>query len=195
MLILMNASKAEMAAAHARYLRGVADTHVRLRSHLRDTGGPEADGTLGSLKDIGYWFMEHLNDKASSFPEGWLPAWWGDTPTADSSKDATCPLTRQQLNLIDEVHVYIAEVLLREVPGSEWVIYRGHKRDWRYGTTVLRLKGERHTFPLSLVYGVALHMVQGNTKVLWPDVFFDVVTREISATDAGRTTEPGKQTC
>lgn len=86
-------------------LRGVAEAHVRLRSHLRDTGGPEADCTLGSLKDIGYWFMEHLNDKASSFPEGWLPAWWGDTPTADSSKDATCPLTRQQLNLIDEVHV------------------------------------------------------------------------------------------
>ncbi|WP_179691768.1 hypothetical protein [Salinibacterium xinjiangense] len=42
MLNMMNASKAEIAAADVAYRNGVVDGQARLRAHLRDTGGPKS---------------------------------------------------------------------------------------------------------------------------------------------------------
>ena len=118
MLNLMNASKAEIAAADAAYRMGIVDEQARLRAHLHDTGGSEVDGQLGSLPALGAWFLRHIEAEPDSAVEERVPAWWDpDRPFADSGSEETGPFTGQQIRLIDEVHAYVADVLLIEICG------------------------------------------------------------------------------
>ena len=160
MLNLMNASKAEIAAADAAYRVGVVHGQARLRDHLRDTGGPEVDGRLESLAALGAWFLQHIEAKPDSAAEEWIPAWWDpNAPLADSGSEHPGPFTGQQLRLIDEVHAYVAEVILNEILGAEWTIYKWGKRDVRNGKTVLKLTGRLQAYPQSVVYGAAIDVV------------------------------------
>ena len=160
MLNLMNASKAEIAAADAAYRIGVVDGQNRVRTHLRDTGGPEADGKLASLAGIGSWFLQHIQDVDDRSVLDGVPAWWDPTsPLAGSGVEGDGPFTGQQLRLIDEVQAYVAEVLLNEIPGAEWTIYQGGKREMRNGKTVLKLRGRLQAYPQTIVYSAALQLV------------------------------------
>lgn len=183
MLTLMYASKEEITRAHHVYLNGIDDAQGRLREHLRETGGPEADGSLESLRGIGAWFLDHLPETAEPASTSWLPAWWNpQSPPAGDGVDTHSPVTRQQLRLIDEVHAYVAEVVMSHVPAAHWVVYKGCKKDVRNGDTVIQLDKKRQFYSLSLVYKAALNVVLLDNFVR-PTIFYDVVRRDIS--DAG----------
>jgi hypothetical protein len=51
------------------------------------------------------------------------------------------PFTSSQLALLDEVKAYLGEVLTTAIPGAHWVIYKGHKQDFRNGLIMLGGKG------------------------------------------------------
>lgn len=173
MLILKEASKAEMQAAHEAYLLGIEEARNRIREHLRESGGPQADGRLESLRGIGAWFLKTLFAGPGAPADDRLPSWWDpEKPLAGSGAPAAAPITAQQLLLIDEVHAYVSEVLMNAIPHAEWVIYTAEKREWRYGQTVLRIAKKKYSFPLSLVYGIALHVVAEGTSVS-ADVLLD----------------------
>ena len=183
MLILMYASKEEIARAHHAYLDGIGDAQGRIREHLRETGGPEADASIESLRGIGSWFLEHLPETAEPMPTSWIPAWWNPLvlPAGDGV-ETHAPVTRQQLRLIDEVQAYVAEVVLGHVPGAHWVVYKGRRKDIRHGTTVIQLDKRRQFYPRSLVYKAALTGVL-LAKPVEAALFYDVVRQYIS--DAG----------
>ena len=183
MLTLMHASKEEITRAHHAYLNGISDAQGRIREHLWETGGPEADGSIESLRGIGQWFLAHLPETAEPLATSWILAWWDpQSPPAGDGVDTHAPFTRQQLRLIDEVHAYVAEVVMTHVPGAEWVVYKGCKKDVRNGDTVIQLNKRRQFYPLSLVYKAALNEVLLD-KPVEAALFYDVVRQYISDAD------------
>jgi hypothetical protein len=183
MLSLMSASKEEIARAHHAYLDGIDDAQGRIREHLRATGGPDPDGSIESLANIGPWFFEHLTERDEPVSTDWIPAWWDpQLLPAGAGVETHAPLTRQQLRLIDEVHAYVAEVVLNHASGAKWVVYKGGKKDVRNGDTVLQLDKRRQFYPLSLVYMAALKVVLLD-NVVRPTIFYDVVRRDIGDAD------------
>jgi hypothetical protein len=183
MLTLMYASKEEIARAHHAYLNGIDDAQGRIREHLRATGGPDADGSLESLRGIGAWFLEHLPETAEPASTSWIPPWWDpQLPPAGDGVDTHSPFTRQQLRLIDEVQAYVAEVVMGHVPGAHWVVYKGCKKDVRNGDTVIQLDKRHQFYPRSLVYGSALDVALYD-RPAEPTRFYDIVRRDIG--DAG----------
>jgi hypothetical protein len=180
MLNLMSASKAEIAVADAAYRRGIVLAQARLREHLLAAGGPEANGSVESLAAIGSWFLQHIQDADDGSVVESIPAWWDPSfPVAGSGVEGDGPFTGQQLRLIDEVHAYVAEVLMNEIPGAQWEIYKGSKKDLRNGSTVLKLKGHLQAYSLSLVYGAALNTVLYSRPVSG-NLFFDEVSKSIA---------------
>jgi len=183
MLTLMSSSKDEIARAHHAYLIGVGEARARIREHLRATGGPDADGSIESLGNVGQWFFEHLPERDEATPTDWIPAWWDpQLPPAGEAVETHAPLTRQQLRLIDEVHAYVAEVVMTHASGAKWVVYKGSKKDVRNGDTVLQLNKRRQFYPLSLVYKAALNVVLLD-KFVSPTIFSDLVRRDIGDAD------------
>ena len=183
MLTLMYASKEEIARAHHAYLDGIGDAQGRIREHLRETGGPEADGSIESLRGIGQWFLEHLPETAEPMPTSWIPAWWNpQSPPSGDGVDTHSPVTRQQLRLIDEVHAYVAEVVMTHANKAQWVVYKGRRKNIRFGTTVIQLGKRRQFYPKSLVYKAAVNVVLLD-KPVEAALFYDVVRQYIS--DAG----------
>lgn len=176
----MSTSKAEIAVAHVAYRKGIIAAQSRLREHHAATGGPRADGSVESLAEICGWFLKQLEDEQDDSSNAWVPAWWDPTkPLAGSGDERAGPFTGQQLRLIDEVHAYVAEVLMNEIPTAEWVIYKGSKKDLRNGSTVLQLKGRLRTYPLSLVYGAAIRLILLHKQVD-ERLFFDRIAEEIA---------------
>lgn len=179
MLILMTASGAEIARAHDAYVNGVRDAQLRIREHLRETAGPIADGSLDSLVEVGSWFFAHLPERSETSLSEWIPPWWNPAdPPAEAEGGNVSPFARQQLRLIDEMHAYVAEVLMRHVPGAEWIVFKGSRKNIRYGTTVLRVSGRQQFYPLSLVYNSAINVVLLD-KPVSSTIFYDEVRRAI----------------
>ncbi|WP_143544625.1 hypothetical protein [Salinibacterium xinjiangense] len=81
--------------------------------------------------------------------------------------------------MIDEVHAYVAEVLLNEIPGAEWTIYKGGKREVRNGETVLKLKGRLQAYPQTIVYSAAIDVVLLG-KAVTDRWLFDYVSDKIA---------------
>ncbi|WP_146070139.1 hypothetical protein [Cryobacterium sp. Y29] len=183
MLILMTASGAEIAHAHDAYVNGVRDAQLRIREHFRETAGPNADGSLESLVKIGPWFFAQLPEMGETTSSEWIPPWWNPAdPPAGAVGGNVSPFTRQQLRLIDEMHAYVAEVLMRHIPGAEWIVIKGSRKNVRFGTTVLKVSGSRQFYPLSLVYNSAINIVQLD-KPVSPTIFYDEVRRAIDVVD------------
>lgn len=179
MLILMTAAGAEIAHAHDAYVNGVRDAQLRIREHLRETVGPNADGSSKSLVEVGSWFFAQLPEMCETSSSEWMPPWWNHAdPPADAEGGNASPFTRQQLRIIDEMHAYVAEVLMRHVPGAEWIVIKGSRKNIRFGTTVLKVSGRRQFYPLSLVYNSAINVVQLD-KPVSPTIFYDEVRRAI----------------
>ena len=158
-LILMDAAHEDIVRAHLAYQNESVKASVRLREHLRETDGPIADGSVESLIAINLWFQERLIIEANR-PGGLsTPSWWGSAPLVDSDSQEAGPFTSQQLNIIDEVQAYLAEVMLETLPGAELAIYSGDPCDWRNGQTAVRYGLHRFEFPVSVAYSVALDVV------------------------------------
>lgn len=157
MLNLMSSTREEIERVHRAYTAGIDDAVAHLRSVW--PAGSELDFSVESLGPVGVWFAENL-ENGLDVGDSWLPAWWDPKlPPAGESEGHCGPFTRRQLKLIDDVHAYEAEVMLRNIPGSKWVIYKGSKKDWRNGETVLQLSRKLKGFPLSLVYGSGIDVV------------------------------------
>ena len=79
-----------------------------------------------------------------------------------------------QLALIDEVQAYVGDVMTKSRSDAKWVIYKGHKRDFRNGMTMLQI-GKGKPYPvLDLVYKEALGIV-----VSGRDVPVDTLSAEV----------------
>lgn len=157
MLSLMFSSREEIERVDRAYRAGIDDAVAHLRSEWGLDS--ELDFSIDSLGAVGVWFAEKLENGLDA-DDTWLPAWWDPKlPPAGSFEGHCGPFTRGQLKLIDDVHAYVAEVMLRNIPGSAWVVYKGSKKDVRNGDTVLQLNKRLKTFSLSLVYGSAVGAV------------------------------------
>lgn len=156
MLNSMTFTREQAQSHHFAYVAGIADALRHLNSVWH---GDVLDFSVASLRAVGEWFTNNLSSGLEA-DSTWLPVWWDShLPPAGAAPGHTGPLTRGQLKLIDDVHAYEAQVLLRNIPGSRWIIYKGSKRDFRNGSTVLQLSSSLKGFPLDLVYGQAVDFV------------------------------------
>ncbi|WP_205750201.1 hypothetical protein [Cryobacterium sp. SO1] len=117
---------------------------------------PDPDGTLDSLTAVTRWFLTRILeprwDEPAELPSRWDPA----TPTATESHPEANPFSSAQLALIDEMQAYVAEVTTNARPDATWVIFWGHKKDFRNGQPMLQT-GKGMPFGIrGIVYGFAL---------------------------------------
>jgi len=152
----MNASRERVAELHEAYLRNLAPAQARLRARMVEADDPDPDGTLDSLIAVTRWFLTHIQEPRWG-EEAELPSWWDPAvPTASESSSDASPFTTAQLALIDEMQAYVAEVMTRARPDAKWVIFKGHKKDFRTGQPMLQT-GKGMPFGIwGIVYGFAL---------------------------------------
>jgi len=152
----MNASRERVGELHEAYLRNLAPAQARLRARLVEADDPDLDGTLDSLTVVTRWFLTRIQEPRMSEPAA-LPSWWDPaTPTATESHPDANPFSSAQLALIDEMQAYVAEVMTRARPDAKWVIFKGHRKDFRNGEPMLQT-GKGMPFGIwGVVYGFAL---------------------------------------
>lgn len=161
----MSASREKRAELHDEYVAGLEPALKRLRARLCAPGDPQLDGSIESLDAVYEWFLTHIKERhETELVE--LPSWWDPArPTYESSAPGSGPFTSAQLALINEVQAYLGEVLTIAIPGAHWVIYKGHKRDFRNGLTMLEV-GKGRPLPVrDVVYKEALGVVLSGREV------------------------------
>ena len=86
-------------------------------------------------------------------------------PTAESGVPGSGPFTSSQLEPLNEVQAYLGKLLTTAIPDAHWVIYKGHKRDFRNGLTMLEV-GKGRPLPVrDVVYKEALGIVLSGREV------------------------------
>jgi hypothetical protein len=161
----MNASREKREELHEVYVGGLESARDRLRARLSAPGDPQVDGSVESLDAVNGWFLTHIKERSDTETVE-LPSWWDpDKPTAETAEGRNRPFTSSQLALIDEVQAYLGEVLSTAIPGAHWVIYKGHKRDFRNGLTMLEVGKERPLPVRDVVYKEALGVVLSGREV------------------------------
>lgn len=184
MLNLMDASREEVAEADRQYRAGIVDALARFAARWADAGHDALHGSVESLLAVGEYFLSEIRSPTVHAPPAWLPAWWDpQAPLATGAPTEERPLTRDQLMLIDEVHAYYAEVVMSHAPAAHWAIYKGSKKEWRNGKTVLYLTRSRNGYPLSLVHGAAIRTVLLG-EVVETSQLFDYATKSIATANA-----------
>lgn len=174
----MSSSREEVERVDRAYRAGIDEAVAHLRTVWNPA--PESEFSLESLGPLGEWFALKL-DSGLDVDASWLPVWWDPNLPPAGSFDGHCgPFTREQLKLIDDVHAYVAEVMLHNIPGSKWVIYKGSKKDWRNGSTVLQVSRKLKGFPLSLVYGAGVREVLLD-KPVDTQLFRDITREDVLA--------------
>ena len=135
---------------HRAYLDGLAAAQARIRA--RSTPQLALDGRVESLAVVGDWLIDSLSRPGLLIEPFTSPAWWSpraapqDEPLGN--REYVDPLTRAQIQLIDEVQAYFAEVLETH-PAAMWVIFRGRPNEDRRGLTMLQLGSRK--WPVSVV--------------------------------------------
>ncbi|MBG6060070.1 hypothetical protein RCH16_003527 [Cryobacterium sp. MP_M5] len=177
----MSASREKREELHELYLRGLKPAQVHLRSRLNGPSDPQLDGSVESLDAVNEWFLAHIKERHET-QRAELPSWWDPSrPTSERGAPGSGPFTSAQLALIDEVQAYFGEVLTATFPDAEWVIYKGHKNDFRNGLTMLQL-GKGRPFPVrDMVYKEALGVVLSGR-----DVAVDTLSRLVLEESAAR---------
>lgn len=152
----MNASREKVAELHEAYLRSLEPAQARFRVRLSEPNDPRLDDSIESLDAVNAWFLTRILEPREAETAD-LPSWWNpSSPTADSGIPGSGPFTSTQLALIDEMQAYVAEVMTNARPDAKWVIYKGHKLDFRNGQTMLQT-GKGMPFAVQgIVYGEAL---------------------------------------
>jgi hypothetical protein len=161
----MSASREKREELHDAYVAGLEPALERLRARLNAPDEPQLDGSVVSLDAVNEWFLTHINESHETETTD-LPSWWDPAkPTAETAEGQNRPFTSAQLALIDEVQAYLGEVLSIAIPGARWVIYKGHKRDFRNGLTMLEV-GKGRPLPVrDVVYKEALGVVLSGREV------------------------------
>lgn len=152
----MNASREKRKELHEAYVRELTPAQARLRKRLSGRGDPQLDGSVESLDAVNAWFLTRILEPREAKTAD-LPSWWNPaTPTAESGIPGSGPFTSMQLVLIDEMQAYVAEVMTKARPDATWVIYKGHKLDFRNGQTMLQTGKGMPFAAQGIVYGEAL---------------------------------------
>jgi hypothetical protein len=161
----MSASHEKREELHEAYVRELKPAQAHLRNRLSGPGDPQVDGSVESLDAVNEWFLTHIKERHETETVE-LPSWWDPAkPTAETVKGRNRPFTSAQLALIDEVQAYLGEVLTAAIPDAHWVIYKGHKRDFRNGLTMLEV-GKGRPLPVrDVVYKEALGIVLSGREV------------------------------
>jgi hypothetical protein len=169
----MNANRERVAELHETYVTGLESARDRLQARLSAPSGPQLDGSVESLDPLNGWFLIRIKERHETETVE-LPSWWDRAfPGAETGVPGN-PFTSMQLALIDEVQAYVGDVMTKSRPDAKWVIYKGHKRDFRNGMTMLQI-GKGKPYPvLDLVYKEALGIV-----VSGRDVPVDTLSAEV----------------
>lgn len=158
----MSASREKREELHEAYVSGLEPARDRLRARLSAPSDPQLDGSVESLVAVNEWFLTHIKERHDTETVE-LPSWWDPLPALGTPGSG--PFTSSQLALIDEVQAYLGEVLTTSIPGGHWVIYRGHKQDFRNGLTMLEV-GKGKPLPVrDVVYKEALGVVLSGREV------------------------------
>ncbi|ASD22828.1 hypothetical protein B7495_12625 [Cryobacterium sp. LW097] len=175
----MNATRERVAELHEEYLRTLEPAQARLRARLVGPDEPDPDGTVGSLTAVTRCFLTQILEPRCDEPAD-LPSWWNPArPTAIASHPDAGPFTTAQLALIDEMQAYVAEVMTNSRPDVKWVIFKGHKKDFRNGQPMLQT-GKGMPFGISgIVYGMALDVAYYHREVR-PDRLTELVRDAIA---------------
>ncbi|TFC96742.1 MULTISPECIES: hypothetical protein [Cryobacterium] len=158
----MSASREKREELHEAYVSGLESARDRLRARLSSPSDPQLDGSVESLDAVNEWFLTHIKERQDTETVE-LPAWWDPLPALGTPGSG--PFTSSQLALIDEVQAYLGEVLTTAIPGAHWVIYKGHKRDFRNGLTMLEVGIGRPLPVRDVVYKEALGVVLSGREV------------------------------
>ena len=152
----MNASREKVAELHEAYLRSLEPAQAQFRVRLSEPNDPRLDDSIESLDAANAWFLTRILEPREAETAD-LPSWWNPArPTAESGVPGSGPFTSMQLALIDEMQAYVAAVMTKARPDAKWVIYKGHKLDFRNGQTMLQT-GKGMPFAVQgIVYGEAL---------------------------------------
>ena len=158
----INADPETVTRLHESYLESLEPARERLRGRIAGVAGVQLDGSIESLVPLNAWFMDEILETPDK-PGLSLPSWWDPAmPTAETGDPETYPFTRSQLELIDEVQAYYAEVLQKVRPDAPWVIYKRGKRNINNGRSMIKLAKDHFLAPRTVVYGVALGSVLYN---------------------------------
>ena len=161
----MSASREKREELHEAYVRELKPAEAHLRNRLSGPGDPQLDGSVESLDAVNEWFLMHIKEPKEMGTAD-LPSWWDPArPTAESGVPGSGPFTSSQLELINEVQAYLGEVLTTAIPDAHWVIYKGHKRDFRNGLTMLEVGRGRPLPVRDVVYKEALGIVLSGREV------------------------------
>lgn len=154
-----SADKNQIARLHESYLGSLPLSQKRLKNRFEEGLGVVLDSSIESLVPLFRWFVKHLHEIVD-VPVSTLPSWWNPhTPTADAGDPKRYPFTRLQLELIDEVQAYMAEVMQAVRPDAKWVIYKHGKYDINNGLSMLDLGKKQFLSTRVVVYTVALGTV------------------------------------
>ena len=161
----MSASREKRKELHEAYVRELEPALARLRIRLSGPGDPQLDGSIESLDAVNEWFLTLIKERHDTETVD-LPSWWNPArPTAESGVPGSGPFTSSQLALINDVQAYLGEVLIAAIPGAHWVIYKGSKRDFRNGLTMLEV-GRGLPLPVrDVVYKEAVGIVLSGREV------------------------------
>ena len=176
----MNASREKRGELHEAYVRELEPALARLRLRLSGPGDPQLDGSIESLDAVNEWFLTLIKERHETETVD-LPSWWNPArPTAESDVPGSGPFTSSQLALINDVQAYLGEVLIAAIPGAHWVIYKGSKRDFRNGLTMLEV-GRGSPLPVrDVVYKEAVGVVLSGREVA-VDTLSSWVRKELAA--------------
>ncbi|WP_105036804.1 hypothetical protein [Cryobacterium aureum] len=176
----MSASREKREELHEAYVRELKPAEAHLRNRLSGPGDPQLDGSVESLDAVNEWFLMHIKEPKEMGTAD-LPSWWDPArPTAESGVPGSGPFTSSQLELINEVQAYLGEVLTTAIPDAHWVIYKGHKRDFRNGLTMLEVGRGRPLPVRDVVYKEALGIVLSGREVA-VDTLSSWVREELAA--------------
>ncbi|MDR2566582.1 MAG: hypothetical protein LBC97_11130 [Bifidobacteriaceae bacterium] len=93
-----------------------------LRTLVADTGGPELDGSPESLGLLDDWLSRLMAHGQWDDPADWLPV-WARLPTGAGP----LPLGLERppyYRLQERLAFYLGDVLISQLPGSQWVCWR-----------------------------------------------------------------------
>ncbi|TFC15293.1 hypothetical protein E3O19_09235 [Cryobacterium algoritolerans] len=173
----MSASREKREELHEAYASGLEPARDRFRARLSAPSDPQLDGSIESLDAVNEWFLTHIKERHDTETVE-LPSKWNPLPALGTPGNG--PFTSSQLALIDEVQAYLGGVLTTVIPGAHGVIYKGHKRDFRNGLTMLEV-GKRRPLPVrDVVYKEALGVVLSGREVA-VDTLSSSVREELAA--------------
>lgn len=138
------------------YLDGVVARHpaalTRLSECVAESGDDPSilDGSPESLQPLWRWYLEWWGATGGAGP-GRLPAWW----VAQEGDQLWLPVAA--LERVELLGHYLADVTLRAVPGSRWIVVRRDKRQsWEDRNKPAVAVGDSWMLPFDLPYTLAL---------------------------------------